>query len=200
MMALLLTSAQISAIAAGARIRQVWFVLPPFDAAHSSFYPDGTRFHDQAVTSPSVLSCVIRAGRRTYTAVNASPMDDRKLQRARHAFTVRNDDGLWYPGTTSSWWTNESSGYQANPQECRIRHRCYVLVAGAWSEITALDYTGQVVACDWEDVVSANGVVSGSTATIQTEAMGAWEVLAKTYTKDDGTETWVDLQFDSTYP
>jgi hypothetical protein len=200
-MALLLTSAQIAAIAAGERVRQVWSVYAPIDAAHSA-YDSGNTFHDSVQIPTAVRQNVQRAGKRTYTAVNASPMDDRKLQRARHAFVVRNDDGRWYPSSaTTCWWRSQSTpAYAAQPQECRIRHRCYVLVAGAWSEITALDYTGQVVACDWSDTVSANGVVSGSTATIQTEAMGAWEVLAKTYTKDDGAETWVDLQFDSTYP
>lgn len=193
-MALLLTSDQIAAIAAGARIRQVWYAHVPHDAAHS-YYEDGHRFHDSALVPTSTGQNVIRAGKRTYTAVNASPMDDRKLQRARHAFTVRNDDGKWYSGSIGSWWTSIASPcYQASPSECRIRHRVYVLVAGAWSEITALDYMGQVVACDFEDVVSANGVVSGSTATIQTEAMGAWDILSHVYGKDDGEYTTIGLK------
>lgn len=194
-MALLMTSDQIAAIAAGARIRQVWRVYVPHDSAHS-YYNSGQVFHDTEMQPTSLRRNVVRAGRRTYTAVNASPLDDRKLQRARHAFTVRNDDGRWYPGTATSWWSDYiTPSFQASPQECRIRHRCYVMVSGAWAEITALDFTGRVVSCDWEDSVSAGGTNSGSTATIQTEAMGAWETLAMTYTKDHGEHVETDLHY-----
>ena len=198
-MALLLSQDSIDAIAAGNRIRQMWSVLVPQSAAHALY--NERLFHDDASEDSR---CVTRAGSRTYVAVNASPMDDRKLQRARHAFTVRNDDGSWYQGASGGWWQNQATLYYAMPQECRIRHRVYVwhlpsaVMGEGWGSL-GLDFTGQVNACDHTDARMASGALTGATATIQTDAMGAWDTLSHVYNKDDGADTWVDLQFDSTY-
>jgi hypothetical protein len=145
----------------------------PADTAHSAY--EERVFHDNSLAAPNY---VVGAGRRTYVAVNASPMDTRKLQRARHAFVTRNDDGLWYRGAIGGWWTHSVTAYAASPRECMVRHRVYVmLLTGVWSEFAFLDFTGQVVRCDATDSRRADGTMVGDEITIQMDAKGAWETL-----------------------
>ncbi|MCE5190241.1 MAG: hypothetical protein LLG08_00420 [Actinomycetia bacterium] len=195
-MALNLTADQIAALRARRRVRQQWSLYVPESIAHAAY--EEVVFHDPE--TDHALNCVVKSGKRTYVAVNFSPLDTRKLQTARHAFQVSNADGSWYPFSTTSRFTHSTTAYQAAPQECRVRHRVYVLgLAGSWLELTCIAYVGRIASAVNGDSVKADGTPIGNIVTIETEAMGAAEVLSLRMTKDHAYDTDVGSQWEMVY-
>jgi len=193
----LLTAGQLAAIEGGARVRQVWKIITPDQADKDSATWTTYTIHDDAGSE----KCVTDAGKRKVTGYNISMAVPGELRVGDYSITVSNPDGLFYvdqyPGYF--WGTDGiSSSYYADPQECLLRHEVYVMVDGAWSEITAVRYIGRIVDITYDDGGNHDGAQPG-TATISSENNLVTELLRYEWTEDDGddTDTTINLYQDT---
>lgn len=182
-----LTTAQLTAIAAGAPVRQVFTIMAPAASGSSTF---GSRVIDGGAQAGDSARRVTKAGSRKHSVWNPHPVAKATATAARHLFEADNSDGVFFPGHAYSWWNNAT--YQATPEECHFQHSLFIKEAdGSWSEVTSIRFTGRVIAVAFSDTASPGPVASGSIATITVEQLGAWGSLRRVWTEDDGTHTQV---------
>ena len=160
----LLTTDQKTAIAAGAAIRQVFKLYLPHASGEAATHE--VLLHDDAAG----LLRVTNAGRRTVEAYNVSMAEPGRLGIASYTIECDNSDGLLSPYAAVTVW--DDSGYLADPKECLLKHQVYVLVAGAWSEITGVAYTGKVGEPRY-DVVAKTCEIT-SEAMVKSQLEQAW--------------------------
>lgn len=184
-----LTAAQRAALAAGAPVRQTWEIVVPGDTLHLFWltYPLDSGIFPVLGTEKRR---VVRAGRRSHEVWNPSPKVSVTPKAVRYSFVVDNHDGIFYETHPDNVYQIPGL-YQAKAQECRIVHRLFVAVPGAyqrsttWSEITHMAYTGGIISVRFEDVADAAGNPVPGSATITCEQLGAWSVLRRDWTADD---------------
>lgn len=185
-----LTTAQRTALAAGAAVRQTWDIVVPGDTLHlfwQTYALDVGVFPAPGATGRRVT----RAGVRRHEVWNPSPKVANVPKAVRYEFQVDNSDGVFYPTHADNVYQIPGL-YQAIPQECRIVHRVYVATPSAtyprgttWSEITHMQFTGGIVEVRFEDVADSAGNPVPGSAIITCEQLGAWDALRRTWTPDD---------------
>ena len=159
-----LTAPQKAAIAAGAPFRQMFTIKVPASSGSSS-YTSNVIHNDvggpYAVTNP---------GQRHVEAYNVSFKEPGRLAASQYTIEVQNSSGEFSPYASGHVWNPVWGGggdYDADPRECLLLHQVYVLVAGAWSEITGIAYTGRVVDIEFDDRnKTAEIITEGITADI----------------------------------
>ena len=143
----LLTSAQKAAIAAGAAVRQRWYIYRPTSSGSTNF--TGTEIQDDDGGPLSVVD----PGSRDLSAYNVSMAEPGKLGAGLYRIVVDNSGGDFYPDG-EVWKYRDYDGnliYHASNVECRLYHYVYVLVDGAWSALSFLNYVGQINQVDYDD-------------------------------------------------
>lgn len=95
--------------------------------------------HDDSTSTVRVTN----PGRRSSEAYNVSMRDPGRLSLGQYVIECDNTDGRLSQYAADTIW--DDGGYLADPKECLLKHQLYVLVAGAWSEITGIAYTGRIV-------------------------------------------------------
>lgn len=178
-----LSTAERTALAAGARIRQTFEIGVPTSSGGGSYvyYDLDEGLHAAEGSAHRVL----KAGKRKHEVWNPHPTQSERPRAPRHTIVAANDDGLLYPGVTGSLFTIPSV-YTAEPPECLLRHRVYVWAAGAWSEIGHLLFYGRISEVRYEDLAGPDGSPASAVAIITATQRGAWEVLARVWTPEDG--------------
>ena len=162
----LLTTEQKAAIAAGAAIRQVFKLYGPTTDGGSPTVAN--LLHDDATSTLRVTN----AGRRTVEAYNVSMAEPGRLGIASYTIECQNADGMMSPYATSTVWSFDiGGGYVrfADPKECLLKHQVYVLVAGAWSEITGVAYICRIVDARYNVVAKTCEITSDAMVKVQLE-------------------------------
>lgn len=193
-----LTAAQLAAFTSGQPVRQVWSIKAPVLADHSA-YTETTIEDGIFPITAGQKRRVLKAGKRRHFVMNPHPQLDQELAAVRYSIEVDNGDGLFHRKSGSVW--NPFGIYDAAPAECFLLHYVYVWehVAQVWSEITHMRYIGRVIEAQSAGLAAMTkrevspGVVTAQEAprsvTITSEQVGAWEVLRKTFNKDDCNRT-----------
>jgi len=141
----LLTADQKTAIAAGAPVRQVFKLYGPTTSGGDPTVE--YLLHDDDGGPLRVTN----AGRRTVEAYNVSMKEPGRLGLSSYTIVCHNSDGYLspYKEPLNAWQFETQPDppivRQAQPRECLLKHQVYVLVAGAWSEITGVAYTGRIL-------------------------------------------------------
>ena len=187
-----LTATQIALIKAGQPIRQEWLTVSPIDSAHSGFVDFTIEAGIYPIKSTENYRRVIDEGTRTYEVFNPHPRSNNKPKKLRYSFEVDNRDGYFYKGAGNAW--NPLSLYDAEPQECRVKHvlSVYDPDTDLWSAFTHMSYEGRVLHVEYVDGKSAAGDIVPVSAIIQTEALAVRGVLDHVYTLDDGDDELID--------
>lgn len=192
----LLTAAQITAIAAGARIRQVWKIHVPRASGSATF--DATTIHDDDDTN---TKRVTDPGSREVFGYNISFREEGKLEAGSYDIVVDNAGAYFCPEKSGNVFYNSTGSYQAVVTECDLEHKVYVWDAAAspaaWSELTMVNYRGQIMTIEYEDLATPSAVI-GEHATISTQSRAVREALEYVWTDDDGDDD--DTGFDITGP
>jgi hypothetical protein len=186
-----LTAAQRTAIQAGNPIRQVWYIHVPIDAAHTGY--TAVLIHRGIFpTPPASHQRVIRAGQRSHVVWNPTPNVKSIPKAVRYSFTVDNSDGIFFENSADNIYLIPTV-YQAVPQECYIRHQLYVAVYSStgisWSILSGMTFEGVVSDLRHEDTADAQGNIVGAQTTITCEQKGAWDILRRVWTTEDGTRS-----------
>lgn len=179
----LLSAAQITAITAGARVRQVFKIYTPRASGSSTF--DAVTIHDDDPSNPT-RRC-LKAGRREVTGYNISLAVPGKLEAGTYAPEFDNSDAYFCPEYATNVFYNSTGSYQADPQECDLEHKVYVWDAATpgWSELTMVAYRGRIEDVQYEQA-GASGL-AGASAVIVCKSLAALSsVLDYCWTEDDG--------------
>lgn len=185
----LLTAAQITAIAAGARMRQVWKIHVPRASGSTTF--DAVTIHDDDGTQRRVVD----PGSREVFGYNISFKEEGKLEAGSYDIVVDNIGAYFCPELAGNVFYNATGSYQSTPTECDLEHEVYVwdAVAGAWSELTMVNYRGQIMLVEYEDLADPDSVIADR-ATISTQSRSVQSVLDYQWTVADGDDD--DTGFD----
>lgn len=193
-MALRLTADQLLAVAAGQRFLHTWEILSPSYAGDTA--DNAVMIHSDVLGFPRLVT---DPGWREFEAFNTSPAVNKPMNAPRYSIVVDNTSGRFYHTHASSYWCVNPPDYYPNPKECRLRHRVYLtLLDGTVSEITRVKYVGRVLSVPFEDLRNPLGDPIPVSATINTEAVGAWGSLRRQWTADDCNE--VDTTVNVTLP
>jgi hypothetical protein len=177
-----LTTAQKTAIASGPRYKQVWTVYVPQTVGSTTY--DALTLDDSVNGVGGIHGRVIDAGQRIVEGYNQSLAEPGRLSNGLYRIVCDNSDNLMY----SYFWTS-TTPYVATPVECDLKHQVYVWSAGAWSELTCVQYRGRIQSVEYDD--------DKETATVEAVAL-AMKVLEYVFTEDDGEEE--DTGMDVTWP
>jgi hypothetical protein len=183
-----LTGPQIAAITSGQPVRQVWTISSPQQAAHTS-YADVVV--DEGIFAAGALSTsrIIKAGSRKHEVWNPHPQEADKPKALRYSIEAANHDGKFHMRSGSFW--NPYGLYDADVSECFLTHQIYIRTsASLWEEVLAMKFSGRVISVDYNGGASANRtsspVAAPNVAVITAEQEGAWQILRRTFTRDDG--------------
>lgn len=191
----LLTTAQSTAIAAGARMRQVWKIHVPRASGSTTF--DAVTIHDDDSTTRRVTD----PGSREVFGYNISFREEGKLEAGSYDIVVDNAGAYFCPEMTGNVFYNSTGSYQATPTECDLEHEVYVWDAAAspaaWSELTMANYRGQILTVEYEDLADPDGAIADM-ATISTQSRAVQSALDYRWTVDDGDDD--DTGFNITGP
>jgi len=187
-----LTATQIALIQSGQPIRQQWKTVCPVDSAHSGFIDNLIEAGIYPVKSTEDYRRVIDEGSRTYEVFNPHPRASNKPKKLRYQFEVDNRDGHFYKGAGNAW--NPLSLYDAEPQECRIKHglSVYDPATDSWSAIGHMDYEGRVLHVEYVDGQNAAGDIVPVSAIIFTESMTVRGILDRVYNIEDADDELID--------
>ena len=169
-------------IKAGQRIEQKWQILAPQSAGSATFQT--TTIHDDGTTT----KCVTDAGSRKVTAFNVSLAEPGKLSIGRYSFVVDNTSGMAHPTTSGNWFYNSTGAYQAQPQECLVKHFVYVIDITTLNrtELTCVRYYGRIIDVEYDDGGRPGEAVPG-TATIVSES-GLAQAMRYKWSLADGDD------------
>ncbi len=167
----LLSSAQRAAIADRPLYRQRWQLGVPDGPGGDLTW---TVIHDDLFGDKRV----VRNGSRETSAYNQSLVSPGKMPTGLYRFEVANGDGLFYTTTDGNYWYESAADYQANPQECYVKHQVYVKVASTdtpetdWSLLDMVEYTGRVIEIEQNDGDRTMTITSIAAAVMFLQ--GAW--------------------------
>jgi hypothetical protein len=179
----LLTAAQLSAIQSGARVRQVWKIHAPKSSDHNTYLTQ--TIHDDYGS----LQTVVDAGKRVVSGYNVSMSEPGELKVGDYTITVDNSSRRFYPGIYDGFFDPSAVApvYYPEPQECLLEHLVYVMVSGAWSELTGVSYKGRIVDIIFDEGGNHDAAQPG-TATITAENNIAAEILRYEWKEDDADD------------
>ena len=192
-----LTTAQLAALAAGQPVRQTWTILSPQNAGHSVY---SAVVVDDGIFSGGTTTAnrVIKAGSRKHTVWNCHPQEASSPTALRYSFEAANHDGAFHMRIGSFW--NPYGLYDADVSECFLVHQIYILtLTGLWEEVLSMKFTGRVISADYSGSASALRSASAPipaplVAVVTSEQDGAWQILRRAFTRDDGDmDRFVDV-------